>query len=99
MENPVEDTDDFLEEYIKDNYNVFDRFTFDCLFRRLLKDGYDHEEAKDTILHQCALSALVLQERIRNEYYYKISEDDEISDDLLELRNEMILKHFPHRMN
>ncbi|HIJ70080.1 MAG TPA: hypothetical protein HPP87_01800 [Planctomycetes bacterium] len=53
----MEDTDDFLEDYIRDNYEVFDRFTFDYLFRRLLKDGYDHDEAKDIILHQCALSA------------------------------------------
>ena len=95
----MEDVDDFLEDYIRDNYEVFDRFTFDYLFRRLLKDGYDHDEAKDIILHQCALSTLVLQERIHNEYYYKISEDDEISDDLLELQNEMILKRFLHQMN
>jgi len=95
----MEDIDDFLEDYIKDNYEVFDRFTFDYLFRSLLKDGYDHDEAKDIILHQCALSALVLQERIHNEFYYKISENDEISEDLRELRNGMILKHFPHRMN
>jgi len=95
----MEDTNDYFEDYIKDNYEVFDRFTFDYLFRRLLKDEYDHDEAKDIMLHQCALSALVLQERIHNEYYYKICKDEEISDDLLELRNEMILKHFPYRMN
>ena len=95
----MEDTDGFLEDYIRDNYEVFDRFTFDYLFRRLLKDEYDHDEAKDIILHQCALSALVLQERIHNEFFYKINEDDEISADLLELRNEMALKYFPHRMN
>lgn len=94
----MEDTDDLSEDYIRDNYEVFDRFTFDYLFRKLLKDGYDHDEAKDIILHQCALSALVLQERIHNEFYYKISEDDEISEDLLELRNEIALKFFPHRM-
>ncbi len=95
----MEDTDDFLEDYVKDNYNVFDRFTFDYLFRRLLRDGYDHDEAKDIILHHCALSALVLQERIHNEYYCEISPDDEISQDLLEFRNEIALKYFPHRMN
>ena len=95
----MEDTDDFLEDYIRDNCEVFGRFTFDYLFRRLLKDGYDHDEAKDIMLHQCALSALVMQERIHNNFYYKISEADEISEDLLELRNEMILKHYPHRMN
>ena len=95
----MEDTDDFLEDYIRDNCEVFDRFIFDYLFRRLLKDGYDHDEAKDIMLHQCALSALVMQERIHNNFYYKISEADEIPEDLLELRNEMILKHYPHRMN
>ena len=95
----MEDTDDFLEDYIRDNCEVFGRFTFDYLFRRLLKDGYDHDEAKDIMLHQCALSALVMQERINNNFYYKISEADEISEDLLELRNEVILKHYPHRMN
>ncbi|GAI29119.1 unnamed protein product, partial [marine sediment metagenome] len=87
--------DEYLPNYIKHNYEVFDRFTFDYLFKKLLRYGYDHEEAKDIILHNCALSALVLQERIHNEYYYKISEDGEIADDLLELRNETLRKDFP----
>ena len=95
----MEDTDDFLEDYVKDNYNVFDRCTFDYLFRRLLRDGYDHDEAKDIILHHCALSALVLQERIHNEHYCEISPEDRMSDDLLELCNEAAFKYFPHRMN
>jgi len=90
---------DFLPDYVRDNHRVYDRFTFDYLFRALLKDGYDPHEAKDTILHHCALSALVLQERIHNKYYYKISGDEEISQDLIEFRNEIALKHFPNRMN
>ena len=91
-----EDFAEELEDYIKENYEVYDRFTFDYLFRRLLKDGYDHEEAKDIIIHNCALSTLVMQERIYNSYYLKIS-DEKISDDLLELRNEIFNKHFKNR--
>lgn len=68
-------------------YEVFDRFTFDNLFRKLLSNGYDHEESKDIIMNNCALSALVLQERIHNKYYYRISVDEKISEDLIEFRN------------
>jgi hypothetical protein len=68
-----EDFAEELEDYIKENYEVYDRFTFDYLFRNLLKDGYDHEQAKDIIIHNCALSTLVMQERIYNSYYLKIS--------------------------
>ena len=93
-----EDFAEELEDYIKENYEVYDRFTFDYLFRRLLKDGYDHEEAKDIITHNCALSTLVMQERIYNSYYLKISDDEKISDDLLELRNEIFNKYFKNRI-
>ena len=91
--------DSFLEDYVKDNYSVFDRFTFDYLFRRLLKDGYDHEEAKDIIMHNCALSCLVLQGRIHNEYYMEIEEDDVISEDLRQLKNEIYNKHYFKNQN
>lgn len=40
-------------------------------------------------MSNCALSVLVLQERIHNEYYYKISMNEEISDDLIEFINEI----------
>ncbi len=73
---------------------VYDRFTFDYLFKRLLRDGYDQEEAKGIIMNNCALSALVLQERIHNEYYLEINEEDNISKDLQELRNEIYGKYF-----
>jgi len=76
-------------DYIKENYEVFDRFTFDYLFKRLLADGYDNEEAKDIILYNCALSTLVTQERIDNEYYLEISESDTIAPDLLQLREQI----------
>jgi hypothetical protein len=84
--------DEYPPKYVKENYEVFDRFTFDYLFKRLLADGYDHEEAKDTILYNCALSTLVMQERLYNEYYLEISVDDEIAPDLMELKREVFNK-------
>ncbi len=81
--------DEYLPDYIKENYEVFDRFTFDYLFKRLLADGYDNEDAKDIILYNCALSTLVTQERIDNEYYLEISESDTIAPDLLQLREQI----------
>jgi hypothetical protein len=77
--------EDELIDYVKENYEVFDRFTFDYLFKRLLADGYDNEQAKDVILYNCALSALVMQERLDNNYYLKIRADSVIAPDLLEL--------------
>ncbi|OPX34644.1 hypothetical protein B1H10_03210, partial [candidate division KSB1 bacterium 4484_188] len=86
----------YLKDYIKKNYVVYDRFTFDYLFRSLLRDGHDHEEAKDIIAHNCALSTLVMQERIYNGYYWRISVNEQISDDLLKLTNEILNKYFQH---
>lgn len=93
-----EDFAEELEDYIKENYEVYDRFTFDYLFRKLLKEGYDHEEALAIIIHNCALSTLVMQERIYNGRYLKISVNEKISDDLLELRNEIFNKYFKNRV-
>ncbi len=78
--------------YVTETYEVYDRFTFDALFRRLLADGYDHEEAKDIIMHHCALSVLVIQERIHNGYYFRLSEDETIAEDLLEWKREVFNK-------
>ena len=86
--------DEYPPKYIKENYEVFDRFTFDYLFKRLLADGYEHEEAKDTILYNCALSTLVMQERLYNKFYLKISVNDTISTDLLELQREYFDRAF-----
>ena len=84
--------EEYLPDYIKENYKVFDRFTFDYLFKRLLADGYDNEEAKDIILYNCALSTLVTQERLYNEYYLEISEEDIIAPDLLDMYKEAFNK-------
>jgi len=77
-----------LPDYIKDNYEVFGRFTFDYLFKRLLADGYDNEEAKDIILYNCALSTLVTQERLDNDYYLEMTVSDGMAPDLLDMYRE-----------
>ena len=84
--------DEFLEDCIKENYEVYDRFTFDYLFKKLLADGYDYEEAKDIILYNCALSTLVMQERLYNKYYLEISVDDRMAPDLLDMYREAFNK-------
>ncbi len=89
--------DEYPPNYIKENQEVFDRFTFDFLFKRLLADGYDHEEAKDIILYNCALSTLVMQERLDNEYYLEISVNDVIAPDLLEFQREILDKALNNR--
>jgi hypothetical protein len=86
------ETEDELLDYIKENYEVFDRFTFDYLFKRLLADGYDNEQAKDIILFNCALSSLVMQERLDNGYYLKMKADDGMAPDLLDLYCEAFIK-------
>jgi hypothetical protein len=80
--------DECLPDYVKENYEVFDRFTFDYLFKILLADGYDNEEAKDVILYNCALSTLVTQERIDNEYYWEIFVNDVAAPNLLKIYRE-----------
>ena len=84
--------DEYLPYYIKENYEVFDRFTFDYLFKRLLADGYDNEEAKDIILYNCALSTLVTQERLDNDYYLEMTVSDGMAPDLLDMYREAFNK-------
>ena len=84
--------DEYSPVYIKEHPDVFDRFTFDYLFKRLLFDGYDHEEAKDIIVHNCALSLLITQDRIDNEYYLEISVDNRMAADLLDMFREELRK-------
>lgn len=76
--------DSILENY-KD---VYEQFTFDYVFRKLIKLGVDKEEAMDMILQNCSLSALVFQERVHNGYYRKISTNDMVSKDLQGLMSE-----------
>lgn len=78
-----------LENFLTENYQCYDRFTFDKIFRLLLINDFTNEEAKDIVLYNCSLSALIFQERIFNDYYKKINAHDKISKDLLELKNEI----------
>jgi len=84
--------DEYLPAYVEENSEVFDRFTFDYLFKRLLADGYDYEEAKDIILYNCALSTIVTQERIDKGYYLEISVSDGMAPDLLDMYREAVNK-------
>jgi len=81
----VKENLDFLEVFPKDRnglYIVYELYTFDNLFRLLLKNEFDHEESLGFILCNCALSALVFQERIHNKRYKKLSAKDAIDPNL-----------------
>ncbi len=78
---------------------INDRFTFDFLFRKLLKTRFSEIEALNYILNRYSLSALVIQERVENKYYRKIRSDEEISADLLELKNEFFREQFLNKLN
>ena len=70
---------DFLKVFPKDPnglYIVYEVYTFDNLFRLLLKNNFDHKEALCFILCNCSLSAVVFQERIHNKRYKKLSGED-----------------------
>lgn len=69
----------FLGKFPKDNnglYIVYDLYTFDNLFRLLLANGFDHEDALSFILANCSLSGRVFQEKIHNLKYEELSADD-----------------------
>jgi hypothetical protein len=70
---------------------INDRFCFDNLFRKLLQKNYSNKEAKNYILNNYSLSALVFQERIENNFYKKIAIDNE-SEDLITLKNKIYRK-------
>ncbi len=76
---------DFLEKFPKDRdglYIVYELYTFDNVFRLLLKNGFDHKEALCFILANCSLSAFAFQERIHNKRYKKLSDKDALPSDL-----------------
>jgi len=82
-----------VEKYLECCSEINDRFSFDLLLRKLLEEGYEHEMAKDIIIHNCSLSLLVWQERIHNEFYLEITENDGMAEDLMELANELTKEH------
>lgn len=70
---------DFLKKFPKNRSNlyiVYDLYTFDNLFRLLLKSGYSHGEVLAFILANCSLSAVVFQERIHNCTYKNLVTED-----------------------
>src|SRR4030042_6568900 len=80
----MEDDLDFLKEFPKDNndmFIVYECFTFDNLFRLLLADGFDHEDALFFMLAHCSISAYVFQERLHNKKYRKLSAEDAMPPD------------------
>ena len=84
---------DFLKNFPKDKnglYIVYELFTFDNLFRLLLKNDFDYEDGISFILANCSLSAIVFQERIHNKQYKKLSEDDALSPDLAAMKAKVI---------
>ncbi|HEX9970940.1 MAG TPA: hypothetical protein VGD14_02610 [bacterium] len=77
--------DELINHFLKKHQESFDRFTFDEVFRFLLSQDFNAEQAKDIILNHCQLSPLVAQERIENGFYREISTEEEISSDLRQL--------------
>jgi hypothetical protein len=71
-----------IDTILEQNKDVYEQFTFDYLFRRLLEAGLDHEEALDLVLANCSLSALVFEERVHNGYHKRICLQEVISQDL-----------------
>ena len=67
-----------------DLIEIYDRFSFDALFRILLSEDFDAEES----------ITFILQNRVFNKYYLKIDVNDKISDDLKELFQEELRKLF-----
>ena len=89
----MEEDLEFLEEFPKDRnglYIVYECYTFDNLFRLLLKSCFNHEEALCFILSNCALSALVFQERIHNKRYKRLSAEDALPPDLAACKAQLI---------
>ena len=83
----------FLKYFPKDNVNniiVFDLYTFDNLFRLLLKNNYSHSQALNFVLSNCSLSALVFQERFYNNKYLKLNSKDAIEPELSAIKSNLI---------
>jgi len=72
----------FLRKFPKDSaglYIVYELYTFDNMFRLLLKSGMCSEKALYFVLANCSLSAVVFQERIHNKQYRKLSAQDALA--------------------
>jgi len=82
-----------LKNFPKDHnglYIVYELYTFDNLFRLLLKNGFDHEECLHFVLCNSSLSALVFQERIHNKRYRELLAKDGLPADLAACKAQLI---------
>lgn len=86
--------DELVYRFLKRHEECFDRFTFDKVFRFLLSQDLDAEQAKDMILNTCHISPLVAQERIENGFYREISTEEEISSDLRQLIDDALTDYW-----
>ncbi|NIR52349.1 hypothetical protein GWO43_27295 [candidate division KSB1 bacterium] len=83
----------FLDEFPKDktgNYIVYELFTFDNLFRLLLKHDFDHQEAMDFLIATCSFSAPIFQEKIFNKEYENLKAQDALSPEEASVKAKLI---------
>jgi glutamate synthase domain-containing protein 1 len=86
------DEDERIIKYLERYSQCWDRFTFDSVFRYLLRHDYDHEGAMDMMIAFCSFSGITWQERIHNKYYRKINLSERMSPDLKVLMGEELIR-------
>ena len=69
---------------------LYEMHSFDNFFRLLLKHRFDHKNALYSIFANCALSAVVFQERIHNKAYLKLRGKDALSPRLASIKAMLI---------
>jgi len=71
-------------------YILYELYSFDNLFRLLLKHRFSYEDALYFILANCVLSAVVFQERIHNKTYLRLRGRDALSPKLASIKAMLI---------
>jgi len=74
----------FLRKFPKDAgglHIVYEPYTFDNMFRLLLKSGMCSESVLSYMVAHCSLSAVVFQDRIHNKRYRELSVEDVLPPD------------------
>lgn len=82
-----------LEYFPKDQsglFIVFELYTFDNMFRLLLREGIEHDDVINFMLAECSFSALVFQERIHNKKYLRLDEQDALNPEDAALKARLI---------
>ena len=70
---------EFLKDFPRDQNGmmcVWEVYSFDNIFRLLLKADMDYDDALMFMLAECDFSAVVWQERIHNEAYAELRAED-----------------------